>query len=305
MSEAGAKREIDSLRRFLFENQPLRGHWLRLEESWAEALAHQRYAPEVRQLLGEAMAAAALLAASLKFQGTLALQINAEGPLQMLVAQATHDLGLRALARVDDSDVTGLGFRELVGEAQLTVTLEGADRNANWQGIVPLEGDSLAECLETYFSSSEQLPTRVALAADAHRIAGLMLQKLPSPAQSGEAAEGRVRELWDEAGLLLRTASNRELLDAEPEELLPRLFGAHELRLFAPQRARFRCRCSPERVAGMLRSLGEAEVRDILTEQGAVTVTCEFCQRPYRFDAVDVEQLFRATAGSGGPPSLN
>jgi len=296
----------DRLRRFLFENEPLRGHWLQLDESWFQALEHQHYASEVRRLLGEALAADALLAATLKFHGTLALQIaGGSGPLTMLIAQATHDLGLRALARVGEVDVTGLDFRALVGDAQLTVTLESEERGGSWQGVVPLQGDSLAHCLEAYFATSEQLPTRVSLAADERRVGGLLLQKLPSPSGAGEAAEGRIRELWDEAGLLMATLSPGELLAVEPEALLPRLFPGHELRLFEGQPVRFQCRCGRERVADVLRSLGEAEVRDVLREQGAVTVTCEFCQRPYRFDAVDVEGLFHAGATDEGPTTLN
>ena len=296
----------DRLRRFLFESEPLRGHWLQLEESWAQAVEHQHYAPEVRRVLGEALAAAALLAATLKFHGTLALQIaGGSGPLTMLIAQATHDQGLRALARVGEVDVTGLDFRALVGNAQLTVTLESDERGGSWQGIVPLQGDSLAHCLEAYFATSEQLPTRVALAADERRVGGLLLQKMPSPSAAGEASEGRVRELWDEAGLLMATLAADELLAIEPESLLPRLFPGQELRLFEGQPVRFQCRCGRERVAGVLRSLGEAEVRDVLREQGAVTVTCEFCQRPYRFDAVDVEGLFHAGPTEQGSTTIN
>jgi len=296
----------DGLRRFLFEHHPLRGFWLRLERSWADALEHQAYPPEVRRLVGESMAAAALLAASLKFEGTLALQINGSGPVRLLVTQATHELALRTVARLDPAaQVSGGDFRDLVGDARLTVTLEGPDRTANWQGVVPLTGDSLAHSLEAYFATSEQLPTRVCLATDGHHVVGLLLQKLPARERQGEAAEGAERELWDEAGLLLQTVSAEELLAVTPERLLPQVFAGHDLRLFEAQPVRFQCRCTADRVASVLRSLGETEVRQILAEQGAVTVTCEFCQRPYRFDAVDVEQLFRDGASAQGSGSLN
>jgi molecular chaperone Hsp33 len=307
LSAGPAARDADGLRRFLFENQPLRGFLLRVQESWAAALEHQNYAPEVRTLLGEAMAAAALLAATLKFEGTLALQIQGSGPVRLLVAQATHDLGLRAVARLAaDASVAGLDFPGLVGEAVLTVTLEGSNRAASWQGVVPLSGETLGASLEAYFATSEQLPTRVLLAAGAHRVAGLLLQKLPTPAAlSGEAAEGRLRELWDETGLLMHTIGSEELLRAAPEILLTQVFAGHDLRLFEAQAVRFECRCGPQRVASVLRSLGETEVRGILAEQGSVTVTCEFCQRPYRFDAVDVEQLFLAAPGASGTDTVN
>ncbi len=296
----------DGLRRFLFEEHPVRGFWLRLERTWTDALEHQSYAPEVRQLLGEALAAAALLAASLKFEGTLALQINGGGPVRLLLAQATHSLGLRAVARLaPDTDVTGLDFRGLVGTAQLTVTLEG-ERGVAWQGIVPLSGPTLAMSIEAYFATSEQLPTRVVLGAEGQRAGGVLLQKLPDAPGAGEAALGREREVWDEAGLLLQTVSGAELLAVAPEQLLPRVFTGHDVRLFETEAVRFECRCNPRRVGSMLRSLGEAEVRDVLAEQGAVTVTCEFCQRPYRFDAIDVEQLFANAPDAGDRPvSLN
>ena len=303
MSDAPRGNDVDGLRRFHFENVPLRGFWLRLERSWSDALEHQSYPDPVRRLLGESLAAVVLLAASLKFEGTLVLQINGNGPVRLLVVQATHELTVRAVARFEAAEaVSPTGFRQLVGDdARLTVTMEGPDRVAAWQGIVPISGDSLAESLEAYFATSEQIPTRVVLAADAMRVAGVLLQKLPTPAtDTGEATEGRIREQWDEAGLLLQTLGGEELLGASPEALLPRVFTGHDLRLFAPHPVRFQCRCSAARVASMLKSLGEGEVRSVLAERGEVTVTCEFCQRPYRFDAVDVEQLFHEPSPPGG-----
>ena len=295
--------DVDGLRRFHFENVPVRGFWLRVERSLRDALEHQSYPDPVRRLLGEAVAAVVLLAASLKFEGTLVLQINGTGPVRLLVVQATHELTVRAVARFEgaDGDDVPTDFDTLLGDdARLTVTMEGPDRVATWQGIVPIAGNSLAHSLEAYFATSEQIPTRVVLAADAQRVAGVLLQKLPTPARdTGEASEGRIREQWDEAGLLLQTVTADELLAASPEALLPQVFAGHDLRLFPTQPVRFQCRCSVERVASMLKGLGETEVRSVLAERGEVTVTCEFCQRPYRFDAVDVEQLFREPSPPG------
>ncbi len=300
-------REVDRLRRFLFENEPLRGHWVRLEESWAAARVHQSHPPAVTRLLGEAMAATSLLAAALKFRGTLTLQVTGGGSLALLIAQVTHEQHLRAVAQLRDESNPPAeeDFRALVGEGRLVVTIDRGDGSPPYQGIVPLTGSTLAQCLERYFEDSEQLPTRIVLAADENRAAGLLLQKLPTPAAAGEAAEGHVRDLWDEASLLLATVRPRELLDAEIEPLLQQVFGAFDLRLFEPAIVRFQCRCDEERVASLLQSLGEAEVRSVLQEQGLVTVTCEFCQRPYRFDAIDVEQLFAAAPSPDSPGSLN
>ena len=170
---------------------------------------------------------------------------------------------------------------------------------------MPLDGQSLAQCLERYFAVSEQLPTMIVLAANAEGAAGLLLQKLPTPESQGEGAAAAVQDLWEEAAALLGTLGGDELLATEPAELLRRLFGSHDLRLFDGEPVRFACRCSRERVASMLRGLGAAEVDSIIAEQGAVTVTCEFCQRPYRFDGVDAQRLFLSPAGIAGTDSVN
>lgn len=170
-----------------------------------------------------------------------------------------------------------------------------------WQGVVPLDGPSLAGCLENYFLVSEQLPTAIVLAADEHHAAGLLLQKLPAPADEGEVAAAGTQDLWEEATALLATLRSAELLALDPQQLLSSLFGAHDLRLFEGEPVRFDCRCDRERVAAMLRGLGRAEVESIVAEQGAVTVTCEFCRKPYRFDAVDAARLFVPAVESVSP----
>jgi molecular chaperone Hsp33 len=314
----------DRLRRFLFEVAPLRGHWVCLDQAWHEAREHQALPPPVRDLLGEALAAAALLAGSLKFEGTLTLQLRGGGRVSMLVAQATSSLTLRGVAHVRDGDLdaasdaapdanmapgsTDADFPALVGDGQLVITVEQGGAQA-WQGIVPLDGADLATCLERYFEVSEQLPTRVVLAADERRAAGVLLQKLPGPSGSGEAGDALRQQTWEEAGLLLSTLRREELLAADAQPLLQRVFAGHDLRLFDGDAVRFACRCSRERVARMLESLGREEVEGILAEQGEVTVTCEFCKKPYRFDAVDAVQLFAGDPGSavdpGRPGSVN
>src|SRR5215470_6044771 len=172
----------NEVRRFILENQPVRGYWVDLDSAWKELRAHQHYAPAVQNLLGEAVSAAVLLAATLKFEGTLTLQLEGKGSVRLLVAQCSHDFKVRAVARLDeaaslDGDST---FHDLVGEnGRIVVTIEAAERDMRYQGIVPLTGNSLSECLEEYFASSEQLPTRVRLAADGRRAVGLLVQKLP------------------------------------------------------------------------------------------------------------------------------
>ena len=303
----------DEVRRFIVENRPVRGHWVRLEGAWRELRAHREYPEPVRELLGQAVAASVLLAATLKFDGTLTLQLQGNGAVKLLVAQCTHDFRLRAVANFDDAAVDGIAtesegegaFRKLVGvEGRVIVTIESDEKNSRYQGIVPLSGGSLADSLEAYFESSEQLPTRLILAADSERGVGVLVQKLPDPAHSNESD---MKEVWEEAQRGIERLSTTDLLLRPVEELLERGFAAQDMRLFKGAPVQFECRCSQGRVSGLLRALGEDEVRDVLREQGAVTVTCEFCHRPYRFDAVDVEALFADGAGEGGsaPPLIH
>jgi molecular chaperone Hsp33 len=298
--------ETDCLRRFLFEEGPLRGHWVRLSQSWLEARRHQTLTEPALELLGESLAAATLVSASLKFKGTLTLQLlGSTGAVNMLVAQATDERTMRGVVHLtEDAADRGGTFRDQIEGGRLVVSVEQGAGAAPWQGIVPLDGDSLAACLGHYFEVSEQLPTVLVLAAGTDSAAGLLLQKLPAPEVQGEAAGAGTQDLWEEAIALLATLGRDELLGLDPQSLLRRLFAAHDLRLFAAEPVKFACRCNRERVAGLLRGLGQAEIDSILAEQGAVTVTCEFCHKPYRFDAVDAAQLFLSSTADG-PPTLN
>jgi molecular chaperone Hsp33 len=296
----------DQVRRFIFEKRPVRGHWVRLEGAWRELRAHTRYPPAVSGLLGEAVAASVLLAATLKFRGTLTFQLQGNGAVGLLVAQCAHDFRLRAVARYDEAAVAALAedwsrgaiFRHLVGtEGRITVTVEAEEKSLRYQGIVPLSGSSLAESLEAYFASSEQLPTRVVLAADESSGAGLLVQKLPD---GGAAESEEVAAVWEGAQRGIERVSPEQLLRESPERVLAHGFADHDLRLFRGSPVQFQCRCSPGRVAGLLRALGADEVRDVLKDQGVVTVTCEFCHRPYRFEAGDVDALFAEDSGEDG-----
>jgi len=297
----------DEVRRFIVENRPVRGHWVRLEGAWRELRAHRDYPQPVRELLGQAVAASVLLAATLKFRGQLTLQLQGNGAVSLLVAQCTHDYRLRAVARFDAAAVSALptdeagAFRRLVGsEGRFAVTIEADERNMRYQGIVPLDGESLAGSLEAYFARSEQLPTRVLLAADGERGAGVLVQKLPDDAA---ADDSQTSEIWEQAERGIERLSPEDLLRCPVEELLGRGFAAHDMRLFRGAPVQFECRCSHGRVTSLLRALGADEVRDVLREQGSVTVTCEFCHRPYCFGESDVEALFAGGPEPGGNSS--
>jgi molecular chaperone Hsp33 len=297
----------DHVRRFIFEDRPVRGHWVHVERAWRELRAHSHHPPAVNELLGQAVAAAVLLAATLKFRGTLTFQLQGNGAVSLLVAQCTHDFRLRAVARCDEEALAasaprGALFRALAGtEGRITVTVEAEDKSTRYQGVVPLAGDSLAQSLEAYFASSEQLPTRVRLAADEARAAGVLVQKLPGA--GGEVDE--TSAAWEDAEEGMERVDPKRLLSLAAEDVLAAAFPGRDLRLFRGSPVRFECRCSPGRVAGVLRALGAVEMRDLLREQGAVTVTCEFCHRPYRFDSIDIEALFADGAGPGASPALH
>jgi molecular chaperone Hsp33 len=304
------------VRRFIVENEPVRGYWVNLEAAWQELRAHQQYPPAVRELLGEAVSAAVLLAATLKFEGTLTFQLEGDGAVRLLVAQCTNDFRVRAVARVENeaefaSGAAVLGgadgFRRLVGtNGRVIVTVEASERDMRYQGIVPLNGASLSQCLETYFASSEQLPTQVRLASDDKRSMGMLVQRLPGEGGVDAEEGSSAATAWADAQRAISTVTTPELLHLSLTDLLQQRFSAQDVRVFSGTPVAFECRCSLERVEGLLRSLGIDEVRDVIREQGAVSVTCEFCHRPYRFDAVDVERLFAgASSVPEGPVSLH
>jgi molecular chaperone Hsp33 len=296
----------DLLHRFLFERLPVRGHLVRLDASWRAATEHHAYPQVVSAALGEAMAASALMAGALKFEGRLSLQFEGPGPVRLILAQCTHRHAIRGVARHDEDLPAGAPVEGgLFGDGQLAVTLEQAEGGERYQGVVPLVTARLADCLEQYFERSEQLPSRFMLAATPERAAGLLLQRvaLGEGGAAGERAEAD--DAWRRLGLLAATVAPKELLDLPSRELLRRLFPEDDIRLFEGAPVYFQCTCSRERVAGILQALGGAEVNALLAERGDVEVRCEFCNRAWRFDAVDVAGLFSPGAPQPAPPGLH
>lgn len=271
-----------------------RGELVQLEASWQALLARGAYPPPVAQLLGEAAVAAVLLAATLKIDGKLTLQVRAQHEADMqrpgvhlLVMQVTSKRELRGLARWH-GELDGEGMA-LLGEGQLVMTIETA-RGERYQGVVPLEGESLAKALEGYFARSEQLPTRLWLAVGPTRAAGLLLQRFPGSQRPQDDED------WNRIVALSETVTCEELLDLPAKTLLHRLYHEEERRIFEPEPVRFACSCSRSRVAKMLRSLGQDEVESILAEQGKIEIHCEFCNATYVFDAADAAALFADTS---------
>lgn len=283
-----------SLSRFIFEHAPIRGEFAHIGEAWRTMLAQHDYPSTLKGLLGELVAAASLLAATLKLKGSLILQIQGNGPISLLVVECSGDLSMRATAKWQ-GDLPQRSLPELVGQGSFVITLDPKDGNQTYQGIVPLEGDSVAQILENYMLRSEQLETRMWLAADSTCVGGMLLQKMPEQAAQDEDA-------WNRAGQLATTLRPEELLELTAPEILHRLFHEEDIRLFEAQEVRFECTCSRDSVTGMLRMLGHEEIRSIVEEHGRVEVHCEFCNQRYEFDPVDAEQVFSgavAVPGSG------
>jgi molecular chaperone Hsp33 len=295
----------DLLHRFLFERLPVRGHLVRLDASWRAAIEHHTYPEAVANALGEAMAASALMAGALKFEGRLSLQFEGPGPVRLLLAQCTHRHAIRGVARHDELPPGVEVEGGLFGDGQLAVTIEQEEGSERYQGVVPLESGKLATNLEAYFQRSEQLPSRLVLAATPDRVAGLLLQRV-AIGDAGTAAEiAEADDAWRRIGLIAATLTPKELLDLPSRELLRLLFREDDIRLFDGTPVYFQCSCSRERVAGILQALGGDEVHALLRERGDVEVRCEFCNRAWRFDAVDVAGLFSNGQPQAAPPGLH
>jgi molecular chaperone Hsp33 len=275
----------------MFEQYPIRGHLVHLDAAWHALIEHHDYPEKIRDTLGEAVAAALLLAATIKFDGVLSLQLQGAGPVHLMLAQCTSGLAVRGLARYREGIQSG-GIADLIGAGNLTVTLETDDGSQRYQGIVPIDGNRLADSLQVYFENSEQLPTRLWLHADQNGATGMLLQRLPGERAAAGTDPAAVEEAWRRVQLIGETLTFEELRTLTDADILHRLFSEDDVRLFEPLPVYFRCRCSRERVSGMLQGLGESETRSVLAERGEVEVRCDFCNRAYVFDAVDVAQLF-------------
>ncbi|MBI5005485.1 MAG: Hsp33 family molecular chaperone HslO [Nitrosomonadales bacterium] len=279
------KTSSDSLRRFLFEHAPLRGEIVRLDSVWQSVIERHDYPPVLRDLMGELCAAAVLLAATLKLKGAMVLQIHGKGAVKLLVVECSGDLELRATAKWE-GDLSHGTLQDLIGDGRFVITLDPKDGNQAYQGIVALEGNSIAEILQNYMTRSEQLETRLWLAADGNSAGGMLLQKLPGQHEEGD------EDAWGNAVHIADTLKPEELLNVASAELVHLLYHEEDIRLFDAQDVVFRCTCSRDNVARMLRMLGQDEVDAVIAEHGEVEVHCEFCNQRYLFDRVDANAAF-------------
>lgn len=284
----------DTLHRFLFENTPVRGNLVNLSSTLQQALNKQHLPAGLRRSLGELMAASSLLAATLKMNGSLVLQIQSKGLLKLLVVECNSDFGIRATAKWSGDVSDNQNLFDLIEQGQFMITLDPKDGGQAYQGIVPLEGEDISAILENYMLRSEQIDTRIWLCCDGNTAAGMLLQKLPETMNQTTQAHELVHEdadTWNRVGHLASTITNEELLSLPAETLLKRLFHEEDVRLFEPSNTQFFCSCSRESVGNMLRMLGSAEITSILEEQGTIEVNCDFCNAHYQFDKVDAAHL--------------
>lgn len=279
----------DHKQRFLFPDSDIRGELVQLESSISRILEGHNYPLAVQGLISEAVAAVALLASTLKFKGRLALQAQGHGPVSLLVAECTNDGELRAVARHGEGEDWSHGdVRTLIGDGHMVITII-PDQGQQYQGIVPLEGDTLAACLEDYFQQSEQLPTRLWLASGNNRAAGLLLQRLPNQIAGSDANA----QMWEHLEALATTLTMEELLNLDDQTILHRLFHEAPPQLPDANALQFGCTCSRERNRSALISLGINELQTLLDEDGEVELTCDFCRHQEKFDAVDLAEIIK------------
>lgn len=293
----------DFTQRFLFDDCDVRGEMTSLEQSYVHVLAKHSYPAPVAQLLGEMLAAATLLVGTLKFDGLLVLQASSSGAVPLLMVECSSERDVRAIARYDAEQLAAVAtasLRELMPDGALALTVDPR-QGQRYQGIVALDGETLADCLSGYFANSEQLPTRFWLYADGCRHArGLLLQALP--AERLRDPEERAAS-WQHLTTLADTLSAEEMLGLDNQTVLHRLYHEERVRLFEPQPLQFRCSCSRERSLNALSSLGQQDAEALLEENaGEVVIDCQFCNERYAFDAADIAQLF-AGGGSQLPSS--
>lgn len=292
----------DTLQKFMLENSLVRGELVDISEAWRQVQLLRAHPPAVGAVLGEMMAAAALLSANLKFNGTIIMQIHGDGPVKLMVVECDAALKLRATATLAEGAqvADGMTLLQMVnqhGQGRFAITLDPADKvqgQRPYQGIVALDGESVSAVIENYMMRSEQLDTKLWLAADLQVARGLLLQKLPDEGGKVIAAGAADTDAWNRAVMLASTVSSEELLTVDIMTLMQRLYWEESIRVFEPRHPVFHCSCSREKVGNMLKMLGQEEIDEALSDLGKLEVNCEFCGQHYAFDKVDCRQLFAA-----------
>ncbi len=275
---------IDKISRFLFDKVDIRGEIVQIKETWQAMLANHNYPKTLQHYLGEVVAASVLLSATLKFEGSMTIQASGDGAITLMVVECSNDFGVRAVAKYQDPFPDVNDIKVLLGSGTLVITIEQAKNNERYQGIVALEGNSIAEFLEGYLLRSEQLATRIFLAADEQTLGGLLLQQLPGKTDK--------EDNWERITHLGSTIKAYELLGLDATKILHRLYHEEDVRLFDSEKIYFRCSCSRKKVTKMLKSIGQQEAVEIIKVQGSISVDCEFCGNVYQFDEIDIIEVY-------------
>lgn len=276
----------DQLHRYLFEQFAVRGELVTVSETWKQILENHNYPQPVKKVLGELLVATSLLTATLKFAGDITVQLQGDGPMNMAVINGNNQQQMRGVARVQGDVPEGADLKTLVGNGFLVITIT-PDEGERYQGVVGLEGDTLAECLEDYFLRSEQLPTRLFIRTGEVEgqlaAGGMLLQVLP--AQNAQGND------FEHLATLTETIKTEELFTLPANEVLWRLYHEEEVTLYDPQDVEFKCTCSRERCAGALRTLPDEEIDSIMAEDGEIDMNCDYCGSHYIFNAMDIAEI--------------
>ncbi len=275
----------NSIQRFLFKELNIRGQVIQLNEAWQLMIKDRHYPEAIRQLLGKLTAFSVIMANGMKHTGKITLQVQGSGPITLLVVEVTHDFKIRGVAKTNKTIQEQLSLDELLGDGQILVTLENTQTKHHFQSYVDRTGDSIEATFENFLSQSEQLPSKIWLAATDDALGGVLIQKMPE-------SDGLDSDGWDRIHSLTTTVTDEELTQLDSETLLHRLFHEETVELFEPQSINYECPEDKERVTNMLKSLGEEEVRKILEEQGEIVIHNEMCNFHIRFNQADLDELF-------------
>ena len=277
----------DLLHRYLFNELDVRGELVQIESAYNEMIADHNYPDPVKALLGELLVATCLLTATLKFEGEIAVQLQGDGPVKYAVINGDDKQNMRGIARLQ-SEIAGTTVKELIGQGYMVITIT-PEKGERYQGIVPLEHDTLSECIESYFEQSEQLKTRLWFATDttegSAKACGLFLQVLPVDKQ---------KSIEDFAHLeaLSNTIKDEELLHLDANTVLTRLYHEDNPRVFEPQAIKFKCGCSRDKTITALVNIGQEELLKDVTEKGSVNINCHYCLKEYVFNEQDIKSIF-------------
>ena len=284
----------DLLYRYLFEEYEVRGELVQLDSTYRHIVDAQNYPVQVQKLLGELLVATSLLTATLKFEGSITVQLQGDGPVRLAEINGDHNQQLRGVARHEGDLPTDDKLQSLIGNGQLVITIT-PEEGERYQGIIALEADTLATCLEQYFAQSEQLATRLWIRTGHHegqpRAAGILLQELPARSEDHGAD-------FDHLIQLTSTIKDEELFGLEAEEILYRLYHQDKVRVFDPQAIEFRCTCSRARCEGALLQIEKEEAVAMVQELGKIDMHCDYCGAHYQFDGIDIETLFSGAPGN-------